>query len=57
MGEFAAQPVSLVVAPASRARWDSPERLEADRKGKRKRKRERASERARASAPNCTNKL
>lgn len=55
MGGFAAQPGSLVVDPASRARWDRPEKLQAERKGKEKRKRkkergERQPERAGASA-------
>lgn len=52
-GGFAAQPGSLVVDPASRARWDRPEKLQAERKGKRKRKKERGErqrERAGASA-------
>lgn len=64
-GGFAAQPGSLVVDPASRARWDRPEKLQAERKGKRKRKRKEEREReARGSQsereprlPHCTNKL
>lgn len=50
---FAAQPGSLVLDPASQARWDRPENLQAERKGKRKRKKERGKrqrERAGASA-------
>lgn len=53
MGGFAAQPGSLGVDPASWARWDRPEKLQAERKGKRKRKKERGErqrERVGASA-------
>lgn len=60
MGGFAAQPGSLGVDPASWARWDRPEKLQAERKGKRKRKKEeaRGSESEREpQLPHCTNKL
>lgn len=56
---FAAQPGSLVLDPASQARWDRPENLQAERKGKRKRKKEtRGSEsEPEPRLPHCTNKL
>lgn len=60
-GGFAAQPGSLVVDPASRARWDRPEKHQAEgRERERERRREAvggSESKQESQLPHCTNKL